>query len=109
MSKPEVNWKGVSGELYGFWIRKIGSSFKDEPGNYIYAKKNHHDRWVAVYIGQTSSLKDRLATHEKEQCALRMGATHIHAHTHLTSEQIRRSEALDLIKNYLPRCNELHN
>lgn len=39
MSEPEIHWQGQSGRTYGYWIHKIGTSFKDSPGNYIYAKE----------------------------------------------------------------------
>ncbi len=106
MAEPDIYWEGISGKKYGYWIYPIGASFKDEPGNYIYAKETSPNRWRAIYIGQTSSLKDRLADHEKEACAKRNGATHIHAHTSSNSEDVRRSEEEDLIKKWDPPCNK---
>jgi hypothetical protein len=84
----------------------IGTQIKDESGNYIYAKETTPNRWRPIYIGQTSSLMDRLVDHEKETCAKRHGATHIHAHTSSSSEQVRKREESDLILNYSPACNE---
>ena len=108
MANPEILWKGKSGKTYGYWIAKIGTSFKDAPGNYIYAKEVSPDHWSPVYIGQTSSLRDRLANHEKEACAKRNGATHIHNHTSSNSESTRKVEEVDLIEKWRPPCNEQH-
>lgn len=107
MSNSDIKWKGKSGRQYDYWITPLGTSFKDEPGNYIYAKQASPGRWLAVYIGQTSSLRDRLANHEKEACAKRNGATHIHAHTAADDEKMRRAEETDLITMWQPTCNEI--
>jgi predicted GIY-YIG superfamily endonuclease len=102
----QVTWTGVSGKRYDYWVYPANITFKDEPGNYIYAKRNPSGNWQAVYIGQTSSLSQRLATHEKQQSAIRRwGATHILAHLS-GSEIVRRSEESDLIKAYRPPLNE---
>ena len=106
MSDPQIYWEGASGKKYGYWIHPIGTLFQDTPGNYIYAKETQQRRWKPVYIGQTSSLRDRLANHEKETCAKRNGATHIHAHTNSNSETTRRAEESDLISRWKPVCNE---
>ena len=105
MVLPDIQWEGASGTKYGYWIDPIGTAFKDEPGNYIYAKETSPDHWAPVYIGQTSSLEDRLADHEKEECAARHGATHIHAHTKSAGKAARLAEESDLIENWNPVCN----
>lgn len=100
-----IMWPGQSGRKYKYWIHPIGTSFKDEPGNYIFAKETKPGHWSPVYIGQTSSLDTRLANHEKEACAKRNGATHIHAHTN-SAESSRLSEEKDLIMRWEPPCND---
>ena len=105
MSGPEIYWEGKSGKKYGYWIYPIGTAFKDEPGNYIYATETSPKEWQPVYIGQTSSLNDRLADHEKEACAKRNGATHIHAHITSGGESKRLEEESDLIAKWNPACN----
>ena len=100
-----IKWKGGSGKTYEYWIHPIGADFKDEPGNYIYAAETQPHCWQAVYIGQTSSLSERLADHEKEACATRNSATHIHAHTTSGGERKRLAEENDLIKKRKPVCN----
>ncbi len=96
----KVEWRCGSGQ-YTYWAYPINTSFKDEPGNYIYAKRNSDGKWQAVYIGQTSSLSQRLASHDEEQTAIRYGATHILAHLN-PDERARKSEEADLISTYVP-------
>lgn len=105
MANPDIKWEGKSGSTYGYWIYPLGKDFNDQPGNYIYAKQTEPGRWRPLYIGQTSSLKDRLADHEKEACATRNGATHIHAHVNSGGEAARRTEESDLIEKWSPVCN----
>jgi len=107
MSNPDIHWEGQSGRTYGYWIHPLGTTFKDEPGNYIYAKETSPGRWRPIYAGQTASLGDRLADHEKEACARRNGATHVHAHTSAGGESTRRAEESDLIAKWQPACNSV--
>jgi excinuclease UvrABC nuclease subunit len=99
-----IQWPGISGKSYKYWIHPLGTSFKDEPGNYIFAKKNASGKWVPVYIGQTKSLRDRLSNHNEEPCAKKHGATHIHTHTS-GAEDERLVEESDLVKKWSPPCN----
>ncbi|MEI6607878.1 MAG: GIY-YIG nuclease family protein [Verrucomicrobiota bacterium] len=104
---PTCKWPGKSGQTYTYYIYSIGASFKEEAGNYIFCKLNASGQWVPQYIGQTENLNQRLGNHEKEVCAKRNGATHIHAH--LTSvEATRLAEEKDLIQTYNPPCNIQH-
>jgi hypothetical protein len=106
MAEQAFEWRGASGRRYNYWVYPINTTFKDEPGNYIYARPNPMGGWQAVYIGQTSSLSQRLASHEKEQAAiLRGGATHIHAHLS-PDDRARRIEEADLVRHLLPPFNE---
>lgn len=103
--KPTILWPGKSGNTYKYWIYPIGTEFVDSPGNYIFAKETQPGHWAPIYIGQTNSLKTRLANHEKESCARRNGATHIHAHTS-GDESSRLAEEKDLITRWQPPCND---
>jgi predicted GIY-YIG superfamily endonuclease len=98
-------WSGKSGKEYKYWIYPINTEFKDSPGNYIFAKEAKPGHWSPVYIGQTNSLNTRLSAHEKEACAKRNGATHIHAHMS-GGEAERLAEEKDLITRWKPPCNE---
>ncbi|HXG28617.1 MAG TPA: hypothetical protein VNJ47_07205 [Nevskiales bacterium] len=108
MSQPDIYWEGASGQKYGYWIHGFNTAWKEASGNYIYAKETSpgSGRWVPIYIGQTKNLADRLADHEKEACARRNGATHIHAHVSSSDEAARKREEADLIAKWKPVCNE---
>ena len=104
----EVTWTGKSGTRYVYKAFGLETSWNDVPGNYIFARKNAAGKWVALYIGETGSLKDRLtplSSHEKWPCAQRNGVTHIHARTNNSGAQARRNEEADLIALYNPTCN----
>jgi hypothetical protein len=101
-----INWQGQTGKEYQYWIYPIGNSFKEEPGNYIFAKETKPGYWKPCYIGQTENLDKRLGDHEKESCAIRNGATHIHAHLNNGGEATRKAEEKDLIQEWKPPCNE---
>ncbi len=101
-----IMWPGVSGKKYRYRIYPIGTSFKDEPGNYIFARETSPGRWTPIYIGETESLRDRLANHEKLPCVERHGGTHVHVHTSSLSAQLRRAEESDLLARWDPPCNK---
>ena len=103
---PTIMWPGQSGKQYQYWIYLIGTSFKEEPGNYIFAKETSTGRWTPCYIGQTENLNQRLGDHEKEACAERHGATHIHVRLNNGGKAARCAEEADLIKKWKPPCNE---
>ncbi len=106
-SNSTIKWPGKSGTEYQYWIYPIDTTFKEAGGNYIFARETNPGFWSPCYIGQTKNLSDRLSNHEKEACAKRNGATHIHVHTN-ASETSRLSEEKDLILRWKPPCNEQH-
>ncbi len=106
MAEETIMWPGASGKEYKYWIYPIGTSFKDTPGNYIFAKETAPGRWTPVYIGETDSLKDRLSNHEKMPCVQRHGGTHVHAHTSSADAKTRRAEESDLLAKWDPPCNK---
>lgn len=101
-----IKWPGKSGKEYLHHIYPIGSEFKEEAGNYAFAKQNSQGQWVSVYFGQSKNLNQRLENHEKEECATRNGATHIHAHLNSQGPDARLAEERDLIRHWLPVCND---
>ena len=102
---PTINWAGTSGEKYLYWIYKIGTPFTAKPSNYIFAKETKPNTWVAVYIGQTSDLSERLDNHNEMPCIKRNEGTHIHAHTSSSVDETRLAEERDLISRWSPVCN----
>ena len=103
---PTIKWDGNLGEKYTYFIYPLHTSFKEEPGNYIFAQETKPSFYKPLYIGQTSNLNHRLENHEKEDCAIRNGATHIHAHINNNGEETRKSEEKDLIMRWSPICND---
>ena len=106
MAEETTLWPGASGAQYRYWIHKIGTSFKDSPGNYVFAKKTSPGHWTPIYIGETESLKDRLSDHEKMPCIKRNGGTHIHAHLTCSDADASRAEESDLLEKWDPPCNK---
>lgn len=99
-----VDWPGLSGKQYTYYVYKIGTPLKEAPGNYIFAKVVN-GRWSSIYIGETSDLSERFDNHHKMPCIKRNGATHIHAHVNNSGVSARRAEESDLIKQHNPPCN----
>lgn len=106
MPNPTIEWEGASGRTYTYWISPIGGSYKNEPGNYIFAERVAPNEWRPLYIGQTADLGDRLPDHEALPCVNRNGGTHIHAHTTPQGEEARRAEEADLLRKWNPVCND---
>jgi hypothetical protein len=101
-----VVWTGSNGTNYAYKVFHPSASWNDVPGNYIFAKRVQSGRWIALYIGETESLRARLTpSHEKWTNALRDGMTHIHAHTSNVLKSVRSGEELNLVQNYRPPCN----
>ena len=101
-----ATWTGKTGTWYHYEVYNILSPWNDVPGNYIFARQTLHG-WVAVYIGETESLKSRLTPyHHKMQCALRSGMTHIHAHRNDAGADARRWEERDILAGNPTPCNE---
>jgi len=106
MAEETIMWPGASGKEYKYWINPIETTFKDIPGNYIFAKESSPGRWTPIYIGETGSLRDRLSNHDKMPCVKRHGGTHIHAHTSSGGKDARREEESDLLAKWDPPCNK---
>jgi hypothetical protein len=99
-------WAGASGKQYKYWISPVSKSLINEPGSFIFARQTSPSGWIPLYIGQISSLKNKLGDHEKMLCVRQNGGTHIHAHTSSASEEDRKAEEADLLANWDPFCNK---
>jgi len=106
MSEQAIYWVGASGKEYKYWIYEIGTSFKNCPGNYIFAREVSPGHWMPIYIGETESLKDRLPNHEKLPCVNRNSGTHVHTHASLPDSDVRKAEEADLLNKWDPACNK---
>jgi len=106
MSAPTIKWTGISDKEYTYYIYPIDTfNPKSDGGNYLFAMETKPGSYKPVYVGQTNDLKERLGDHEKETCARRNGATHIHAHLN-GNKQSRLDEEKDIIKRWKPVCND---
>jgi hypothetical protein len=106
MAEKIIMWPGASGKQYKYWIHPLNTTFKDSPGNYIFAKETSPARWKPIYIGETDNLRNRISNHEKMPCIKRHGDIHIHVHNSSSDEELRRVEESDLIANWDPPCNK---
>ena len=102
---PCINWPGKSGKEYQYQAYPLDTSFNPGPANYIYAKQSEDGSWTPLYIAQTRDLRQRLESFEKQDLAVRNGATHIHVHI-IEGKAARCDEERDLILNWQPICNE---
>ena len=104
-STPTIKWTGKTGQTYLYYIYRIGSSLKQVPGNYIFAKQIQPERWILIYGGETGDLSERFDDHHKMSCIKQNGATHIHAHASSPNASNRRVEEKDIIDRWNPICN----
>ena len=104
VSQRTVAWQGRSGILYQYEVFEPAGNWNDVAGNYIFAGLDQSGNWIALYIGETGSFRDRFSSHERWPCATRYGATHVHAHVNNAAPS-RRAEEADLLANQNPPCN----
>ena len=102
---PMIQWQGRGGATFTYWIHPIGTAFEAKPGNYIYAREVEGGEWWPIYIGQTGDLSERiLDEHDRRDCIIRNGATHIHVHIS-DDEEERLSEETILRQHWDTPCN----
>jgi excinuclease UvrABC nuclease subunit len=97
-----ANWSG-----YEFTVYTANTNWNEVGGIYIFCGVNPQNQWVALYIGQADSLRNRIPSHEQWNPAVRLGATHIHAMV-VQQEWTRDSIERQLIQNHQPRLNVQH-
>ena len=64
---------------YEFTVYTPGATWNDVAGVYIFCGVNAQNQWVALYVGQADSFRNRIPSHEQWSPAVRLGATHVHA------------------------------
>jgi len=94
-----VNWAGRE-----FSVHQQTADWNDVEGVYIFSVLNSQNRWVAIYVGQTDSFRNRIPRHEAWNPAVQMGATHVHA---TVVPQVVERDRLErsLIATYQPPLN----
>ena len=94
-----LNWE--------FEVHEHSADWNEVAGLYIFAGLNSEGRWLALYIGSTESLAERLPNHPKWPEAVRLGATHIHARVEQHKET-RLALEQELIQACQPPLNVQH-
>ena len=101
---------GKSGNKYNFDVYPSNTSWNDGFACVYYISKRVHKsdgtgNHTAIYVGETSDLKDRLANHHKQSCfdGHDYNAVSIHQPS---NEQSRLQIESDLISALGPPCND---
>jgi hypothetical protein len=94
-----VNWSS-----YEFEVAHPTADWRNVGGVYIFSGLNRQGLWVATYIGETESFRDRVPGHERWAEAARLGATHVHARVVQQAATRERIEE-ELVRAYRPPLN----
>jgi hypothetical protein len=105
-----VDFIGKSGATYRYWnlIDITAAGIQAVSGNYVFAKLLADNTYLPLYFGQADNLQARIPSHERWPEAVRLGATHVLAHSTLTGEPARLAEERDLIQYWNPPLNVQH-
>ena len=107
--QKDAKLAGTSGVIYTYEARTIDGPWHDMAGNYAFASQTEEGYWRVFYVGETSSLRQRLANHELWPEAASFGCTHVLAHDNDDGAQARQLEQRDLIKGLCPPMNSMHD
>lgn len=99
-------WPLGNGSFLEFKVYDSNTGWNDVAGLYIFAY-SRGSTWYAHYVGQTTSLQDRLPCHERWLEAVANGTTHIHALSVSSKADRDRWEQM-LIKHLQPPMNDLY-
>lgn len=105
-----VDWVGKSGRTYRYWNLEdtTAAGIQAVGGNYVIAKQTTPGHYVPLYFGEAGDLKARIPTHEQLPEAIKLGATHVMAHSTPSGVQARLDEERDLIGYWNPPLNVQH-
>ena len=95
-----VQWLGQD-----FNVLPYNANWADSAGIYIFCGLNQQNQWTPFYIGQASSFRDRLPSHEMWNKAQSLGATHVHAKV-VEQQAQRDSLEAELIQTFQPPLND---
>ncbi len=76
----DMEVKGESGNSYTFHVYSKDTQFRHIGAIYIFVRLTSKDGNIstkALYIGETEDLYNRIEEHEKWECVLKHGCTHI--------------------------------
>lgn len=111
MTAKNCDWPlsmiGLHGpQLLSFDVLGIGEAAPRSAGVFIYAKRTPDRQWQALYIGESSNLRNRLAFNEIAADALLSGATDIHIMLTNLGPSARRDLCEKLVFTNRPPLNE---
>lgn len=103
----DATFKGETG-TYNFGVYTTDTVFIDVGAIYIFSKRvvdsDGRGRHTFLYIGQTSSLEDRIPYHDKWPCAQANGVNCICVHQDDdTNSRLKKEQ--DLLAVSTPQCN----
>lgn len=79
----ETIFRGISGRLHRFDVRRPDAQFAARPAVYCFARPGPGGRgWTPLFLSRTGNLAKRLAGHEQWAEAQLLGATHVLVHQH---------------------------
>jgi excinuclease UvrABC nuclease subunit len=89
---------------YEFTVYTPNTTWNDVAGVYIFCGVNAQNQWVALYVGQADSFRNRIPSHEQWSPTVRLGATHVHARV-VPQAATRDAIERELIQACKPRLN----
>ncbi|MEO5375005.1 MAG: hypothetical protein H7840_12100 [Alphaproteobacteria bacterium] len=100
-----VELAGASGVIYYYEASTIDAPWSDVAGNYAFASPIESEQWRILYVGETSSLRECLSSHDLWPEAVSSGCTHVLAHVNDGGDQARELEERDLVEGLAPPMN----
>lgn len=102
-----IDWLAPNGRKLSFQVLRHDSNWKHVSGLYMFCRQELNGTYIPLYIGQATSLKDRLPNHEQWSPAVRKGADSVHAVV-VPSQADRDYFEECLIRQYQPNLNVHH-
>lgn len=106
-----IDWPDNTGRSHRYWFHatpRDAATIKNEPGNYVFVRRQTDGSYLPLYFGIADSLKNRVPNHERWNDAIRAGVTHVMMHTTQGGEQVRAAEERALIARWNPPLNTHH-
>jgi hypothetical protein len=100
---------GASGVSYSYRPMTIDAPWDNAPGNYAFASQIELGHWQVYYVGEASSLRECLPSHDLWPKAAALGCTHVLAHVNDDGAQARQLEERDLVAGLNPPMNRKYD
>jgi hypothetical protein len=97
--------RGASGTTYEYHRREVNQQLIGMPGNYLFAREQA-SAYAILFVGQTESLAQHLASDLWEEAVVQQGATHLFSHLGSQFLEERTREQRDLIAALNPLLNQ---